>query len=93
MSKVLYIDGDSWLQVPRMYKFLQLHYGMFEDCLIINHAVPGDNNHDIIQRTIKNVDAIKSISRTPIYREDMRRDLENRWTQSYWSLFFFHRLL
>tara|TARA_R100000008_G_scaffold85749_1_gene76515 strand:+ start:663 stop:1286 length:624 start_codon:yes stop_codon:yes gene_type:complete len=38
---------------------------MFEDCLIINHAVPGDNNHDIIQRTIKNVDAIKKLGCVP----------------------------
>jgi len=65
MNKVLYIDGDSWLQVPRIIKFLEQHYGMFKNWLVINNAVPGDNNHDIIQRTIKNVEAIKQLGHTP----------------------------
>ena len=65
MSRILYIDGDSWLRIPRVLKSLEQHYGIFENWLVINHAVDGDSNHDIINRTIKNIGKIKKLGHTP----------------------------
>lgn len=65
MSKILYIDGDSWLQVPRVIKSLEKHYGMFKNWLVINQAVPGDSNNDIIDRTAKNIDKLKKFGHKP----------------------------
>jgi len=66
MSKqVLYIDGDSWLTAPGIIHFLDSNYKLFDDFLVINASVYANSNYDIINRTIRNVQALKELNIKP----------------------------
>ena len=50
MKKVLYINGDSWL-VGRINRIICYNHNMFKDWFVINQAVPGAGNLEIISNT------------------------------------------
>lgn len=50
MKKVLYINGDSWLG-SRVNRIVCNNHPMFKDFFVINQAVPGNGNIEIINNT------------------------------------------
>lgn len=50
MKQVLYINGDSWL-ASRTNRIVCNNHPMFKDLFVINQAVPGSGNIEIINNT------------------------------------------
>lgn len=62
---VLYINGDSWLG-SRANRILCNNHPLFKDLFVINQAVPGNGNIDIINNTLNAVGELKKHNIKPI---------------------------
>ena len=52
MTECIYINGDSWL-AHFAGRVANSQHPLFRDKFVVNHAVPGSSNLEIIERTNK----------------------------------------